>query len=123
MKSMFANKILNFGSGATMRRKVLKGAAGLLAMGMPMTAANADSTVEYTYDALGRLVEVKHKGGVNDQVTSNYAYDKAGNRTNVNVSNSPNGNDNGSGDGASVDTKKRFVVVPSGSGFALIFLN
>jgi len=72
---------------------------------------------------LGRLVEVKHKGGVNDQVTSAYQYDKAGNRVNVNVSNSPNGNGNGSGDGASVDTKRRFVVVPSGNGFALIFLN
>jgi hypothetical protein len=106
-----------------MRRKVIKSAIALLAIGMSPVAARAGSTIEYTYDALGRLVKVKHQGGVNDQVTSNYQYDKAGNRVNVSVSNSPNGNGNGSGDGASVDAKKRFVVVPSGSGFALIFLN
>lgn len=106
-----------------MRRKLLKSAVALLASGTPMAAANADTTVKYTYDAVGRLVKVQHEGGANDQVTSDYQYDKAGNRANVSVSNSPNGNGNGSGDGASVDTKKRFIVVPSGSGFALIFLN
>jgi YD repeat-containing protein len=99
------------------------GLVALLAIGLPLRAANAGSTIQYTYDALGRLVKTVNQGGPNDQVTSDYAYDKAGNRTNVNVSNSPNGNGNGSGDGASVDAKKRFVVVPSGTGFALIFLN
>lgn len=106
-----------------MHRKIRKSAVALLALGMPLSAANADSTIKYTYDALGRLVKVQHEGGVNNQITSDYAYDKAGNRTNVSVSNSPNGAGNGAGDGASVDVKKRFVVVPSGTGFALIFLN
>lgn len=105
-----------------MRQAVTKSAIALSAAVLPLSAADAGSTIEYTYDALGRLVEVKHQGGVNDQVTSAYDYDRAGNRTKVNVSNSPNGSGNGSGDGASVEARKRFVVVPSGTGFALIFL-
>lgn len=52
-------------------------------------AATASETINYTYDARGRLVQVKHSGSVNNNVTANYQYDKAGNRTNVNVA-SPN---------------------------------
>jgi YD repeat-containing protein len=52
-------------------------------------AATASETITYTYDARGRLVQVKHSGTVNNNVTANYQYDKADNRTNVNVT-SPN---------------------------------
>jgi YD repeat-containing protein len=52
-------------------------------------AASASETINYSYDALGRLVQVRRTGTVNNNVTANYQYDKAGNRTNVNVS-SPN---------------------------------
>lgn len=52
-------------------------------------AATASETINYTYDARGRLVQVKHSGTVNNNVTANYQYDKADNRTNVNVM-SPN---------------------------------
>jgi YD repeat-containing protein len=52
-------------------------------------AATASETINYTYDARGRLVQVKHSGSVNNNVTANYTYDKASNRTNVNVA-SPN---------------------------------
>jgi YD repeat-containing protein len=52
-------------------------------------AATASETVNYTYDARGRLVQVKHSGTVNNNVTANYQYDKADNRTNVNIA-SPN---------------------------------
>lgn len=52
-------------------------------------AATASETINYTYDARGRLVQVKHSGSVNNNVTANYTYDKADNRTNVNVA-SPN---------------------------------
>ena len=52
-------------------------------------AATASETINYTYDARGRLVQVKHSGSVNNNVTANYQYDKADNRTNVNVT-SPN---------------------------------
>ncbi len=52
-------------------------------------AATASETINYSYDARGRLVQVRHSGTVNNNVTANYQYDKADNRTNVNVA-SPN---------------------------------
>lgn len=48
-------------------------------------AAMAAETITYRYDARGRLVRVVHNGSVNDNVATNYVYDKADNRTNVNV--------------------------------------
>jgi len=48
-------------------------------------AAWATETITYTYDARGRLVKVVHSGSVNNNVSANYSYDKADNRTNVNV--------------------------------------
>ena len=48
-------------------------------------AAMASETITYTYDARGRLVKVERAGGVNNNVKAEYAYDKADNRTNVNV--------------------------------------
>lgn len=52
--------------------------------------AFAGETVNYTYDAKGRLVKVERSGTVNNGVTSNYSHDKADNRTNVTVTGSPN---------------------------------
>jgi hypothetical protein len=49
------------------------------------TAAIASETITYTYDARGRLVRVQRSGSVNNNVSANYSYDKADNRTNVNV--------------------------------------
>jgi hypothetical protein len=48
-------------------------------------AAVASETITYSYDARGRLVKVQRSGSVNNEVTVNYSYDKADNRTNVNV--------------------------------------
>jgi hypothetical protein len=48
-------------------------------------AAWAAETVTYTYDARGRLVKVVRSGNVNNNVSASYSYDKADNRTNVNV--------------------------------------
>lgn len=45
-------------------------------------AAFAAETITYVYDARGRLVQVKHTGTVNNNVVTNYAIDKADNRTN-----------------------------------------
>ncbi len=45
---------------------------------VPVTAAE---TITYTYDALGRLIEVSSSGDVNDGVVASHAYDDAGNRT------------------------------------------
>ena len=47
--------------------------------------AMASETINYTYDARGRLVQVKHSGTVNNNVSATYSYDKAGNRNNLNV--------------------------------------
>jgi YD repeat-containing protein len=51
--------------------------------------AMATETINYSYDARGRLIQVKHSGTVNSNVSANYTYDKANNRTNLNVA-SPN---------------------------------
>ena len=53
-------------------------------------SADVGETVNYTYDVHGRLLRVERSGTVNNGVNANYAYDKADNRTNVNVSGSPN---------------------------------
>jgi hypothetical protein len=48
-------------------------------------SVNAQESINYQYDARGRLVNVSHTGTVNNNVSANYSYDKGGNRTNVNV--------------------------------------
>ncbi len=52
-------------------------------------AAVASETITYTYDSRGRLIKVERTGSVNNNVQAEYVYDKADNRTNVNVT-SPN---------------------------------
>lgn len=47
--------------------------------------AYASETITYSYDARGRLIRVARSGTVNNNVATNYAYDKGDNRTNVNV--------------------------------------
>jgi hypothetical protein len=64
------------------------GAAGLCLIGAAL-AAVATETINYSYDARGRLIKVERSGGVNNNVKAEYKYDKADNRTNVNVT-SPN---------------------------------
>ncbi len=71
----------------TMSAAILLGVAMLAATAAPPSPAN--DTTNYTYDALGRLVKVEQEGGVSNGVASNYSYDKAGNRTNVNVTGAP----------------------------------
>jgi hypothetical protein len=53
-------------------------------------AAYAAETITYTYDARGRLKQVAHSGTVNNNVVTNYTYDKADNRTNKTTTGSPN---------------------------------
>jgi hypothetical protein len=52
--------------------------------------AYAAETITYKYDAKGRLVKVIRTGTVNNNVTYDYVHDKANNRKNVKVTNSPN---------------------------------
>lgn len=52
-------------------------------------AARAAETIDHGYDARGRLVRVQHKGSVNNNVTTNYSYDKADNRIIKSVTGGP----------------------------------
>jgi len=71
-----------------MNRILRAGMAGLCLAGVAI-AAWASETITYTYDSRGRLVKVERTGTVNNNVKTEYKYDKADNRTNVNVA-SPN---------------------------------
>ena len=61
-----------------------------LAIAAAPAVAIAGETINYTYDAKGRLVKVERSGTVNNNVVANYTHDKANNRTNLNVTGSPN---------------------------------
>jgi hypothetical protein len=62
----------------------------VLAIAAAPTLAIASETINYTYDAKGRLVKVEHSGSVNNNLVANYTHDKANNRTNLNITGSPN---------------------------------
>lgn len=53
-------------------------------------AAYAAETITYSYDARGRLIQVARTGTVNNNVTTNYAYDKTDNRQTKSTTGSPN---------------------------------
>jgi hypothetical protein len=54
-------------------------------------AAQAAETINYTYDARGRVIAVKRSGTVNNLVNTTYNLDKADNRLNKTTTGSPNG--------------------------------
>lgn len=62
--------------------------AGLGVAALPGDAIS-NETINYSYDARGQLVQAKRTGTVNNNVISNYAYDKANNRTLLNVTGAP----------------------------------
>jgi hypothetical protein len=62
---------------------------GLAATATVVSAAWASETITYNYDARGRVVNVSHSGTVNANVSGNYSYDRADNRTNKNVTGAP----------------------------------
>jgi YD repeat-containing protein len=53
-------------------------------------AAFAAETINYKYDARGRLIQVNRTGSINNGVVTNYTLDKADNRTNKTTTGSPN---------------------------------
>ena len=53
------------------------------------TTAHATETVNYTYDARGRVVGVAHSGTVNNGVATAYTSDNADNRTQVTTTGAP----------------------------------
>ena len=75
-----------------MRRLVLAGAyalASVVAAAAAMPLSMGNETINYVYDARGRLTNVTHSGSVNNNVATNYTYDKADNRNTVNVTGAP----------------------------------
>lgn len=64
--------------------RLIIASAGLAAL-MASAAALAGETINYKYDARGRLLKVERTGTVNAGVTSNYTFDRANNRVNVTV--------------------------------------
>jgi hypothetical protein len=62
----------------------------MLGLTLVPAVALAAETITYKYDAKGRLVKVIRTGTVNNNVTYDYVHDKANNRKNVKVTNSPN---------------------------------
>lgn len=63
---------------------------GLASLSLEAISAPYNETINYTYDARGRLLKVEHSGSVNNSLQANYTYDKAENRVTVNVTGSPN---------------------------------
>ena len=74
-----------------MQRLALAGA--ILLSSLLAAAATApgmgNETINYTYDARGRLTNVTHAGSVNNNLQAHYTYDKADSRATVNVTGSP----------------------------------
>lgn len=69
-----------------------KRAIELLMVGVLVAAAGiavASETISYTYDAKGRLIQVKHTGTINNNIVANYTFDQADNRRNVKVTGAP----------------------------------
>jgi YD repeat-containing protein len=60
-------------------------AGAIAAIATAAIGSNAQETINYSYDARGRLVKVERSGTVNNNVSAEYKYDKGDNRTNVNV--------------------------------------
>jgi YD repeat-containing protein len=71
------------------RETRMRALAALIVLILIGAAAYAAETITYTYDARGRLVKVAHTGTVNNNVVTNYTYDKANNRNLKNTSGAP----------------------------------
>ena len=69
-------------------RAIQKIGVALAALAMA-AAAYAAETITYAYDARGRLVKIQHSGSVNNNVSTNYQYDRADNRTLKNTTGVP----------------------------------
>lgn len=86
------------------------------------SAASAQETTTYSYDALGRLVTSQISGGANNGTQTDIGYDPAGNRTTYAVggsTTSANGDPNAAG---TVSRQPMVIVVPL-NGFTIIPIN
>lgn len=62
---------------------------GLVGIAGAAAASTASETINYSYDARGRLVRVAHNGSANADVVTNYSYDKTDNRILKNMIGAP----------------------------------
>ena len=108
------------GDGDMRLSRSVCGAGLLLVLALGASSpAMAQETTTYSYDALGRVVGVARSGGPANGTNTAYAYDPASNRTNVTVTNSPNGAGNGSSGSGATAATTRYVVLPI-SGYTII---
>ncbi len=68
---------------------VIAGGIVAAAFGGITGTASGSETINYTYDAKGRLILVQHSGTVNNNVVANYTFDSADNRKNLKVTGAP----------------------------------
>jgi hypothetical protein len=80
---------LGKGLSDVIHRKLELGLVAVAIAAVPALAM-ASETINYTYDAKGRLVQVARTGTINNGVTTNYTYDRADNRANKTTTGSPN---------------------------------
>lgn len=73
------------GKSMSVSRRKLLAFALLSSCVFPVLSANSSETINYIYDARGRLVQVGRSGRVNDGIQASYSYDRGDNRTNVTV--------------------------------------
>ena len=68
---------------------VVGGALAVAGIASATGLSGGSETINYTYDAKGRLVHVRHSGTVNNNVVANYTFDDADNRKTLNVTGAP----------------------------------
>jgi hypothetical protein len=73
-----------------MIRRHLKHGLVAIALAAIPTLAYAAETIDYGYDAKGRLVQIIRSGSINNGVVTTYTYDRAGNRATKTTTGSPN---------------------------------
>ncbi|MFL6729461.1 MAG: Calx-beta domain-containing protein [Sphingomicrobium sp.] len=78
--------------------------------------AAASETITYTYDALGRLVQVARSGAVNNGLIACYGLDKASNRTSLTVGTGACPPPDGGGGGGAVTFAVSDASASEGSG-------
>lgn len=106
-------KILGFEKTLSALVRIARLFAMFFAASIFASSASATETSTYKYDALGRLVETTTSGGPSNGTSTAVAYDKAGNRSNYNVTGAPN---------TIPVTGARVIVVPL-NGFTVIPIN
>lgn len=91
----------------------------LCALAAGPAGAQAQETISYRYDALGRLVGTTTSGSVNSGLATSISYDAAGNRQTYGVTGAGAGGGGGGGGGGSVAVAdSSFENPPQNGGFA-----